>query len=211
MEGFAALHDYLEHFDGDTPESLNILIAEFIRHLLYKGSFYYPPNLPPEVMAEKPKSGELNPKLWIPLEDIYDGWEKAGQVGQEVYGAGLPFAMIPRHYWKVPNEKFMIYVGYPTEDFFAQEQGKVSIRVLGDRRLSCRLRVIPRGRASLPNLKVSTERDGSAETLQGQETPEGHMEYEVLGDRTVIVEWEARRDGNHNGSKSKNGRKGSKK
>lgn len=211
LEGFAALHDYLEHFDGNTPESLNILISEFIRHLIYKASFYYPPNLPREVMAEHQKSGKLDPKLWIPLEDMYDGWEKAGQVGQEVYGAGLPFAILPRHYWKVPDQKFMIYVDYPSQGLSADEADKASIHVLGDPRLACRLRVIPTGRAALPDLKVTSEREGSTVTLQGKQTPEGHLEYEIFGDDTVTVEWEAEQTEKRNGNKNRNGRKGRKK
>ena len=201
LEGFAALHDYLEHFDGGTPESLNILISEFIRCMLYKVSFYYPPNLSPEVMTEKPKTGEIDPKLWIPLEDMYDGWEQAGQVGQEVYGAGMPFGIIPRHYWQVPDEKFMIFLDYPTQDF-SVEQGKASIRVLGHARLSCRLRIIPTGKKALPDIKVQTEREGEIETLRGHETEEGHLEYEVFGDRLVTVAWEVQKEKN-------NGRKGS--
>ena len=203
LEGFAALHDYLEHFDGQTPEALNILISEFIRYMLYKASFYYPPNLPKEAMTEKPKTGEIDPKLWIPLEDIYDGWEQAGQVGQEVYGAGLPFALIPRHYWPVPDGNFMIYLEYPSEKFSAEEE-KAYIRVLGDRRLSGRLRLIPTGKKALPAFEVKTEREGQVESLRGHETPEGHMEYELFGDRLVMVTWEA-------GQKNKNGRKGTKK
>jgi hypothetical protein len=200
LEGFAALHDYLEHFDGDTPGSLNILISEFIRCMVYKASFYYPPNLPVEAMADEPKTGELDPKLWIPLEDIYDGWEKAGQVGQEVYGAGLPFALVPRHYWRVADENFMIYLDYPSTKFTSQE-GKAYLRVLGDPRLSCRLRIIPTGKKALPALEVQTEREGITETLRGHETPEGHIEYELFGDRLIMVVWETQEKKNHNGRK----------
>jgi hypothetical protein len=207
LEGFAALHDFLTHFDGDIPESLNILIAEFIRNMLYKASFYYPPNLPKEVMTEKPRTGEIDPKLWLPLEDIYDGWEQAGQVGQEVYGAGLPFGVVPRHYWRVPDENFLIYLDYPIHDFSTEENGKVSFHVLGDRRLACRLRImpVPNSRKLLPKFSIRTERDGEIETLEGKETSEGHIEYELFGDRSVTLEWES------DEKKVKNGSKGSKK
>jgi hypothetical protein len=175
--------------------------------MLYKASFYYPPNLSKEAMTDKPKTGEIDPKLWIPLEDMYDGWEKAGQVGQEVYGAGLPFGVIPRHYWRVPDEKFMIYIDYPIRDFYAAEKGMASLRVLGDRRLSCRLRILPTGRKSLPKFEVRMEREGNIESLEGHKTSEGHLEYEVPGDCIVMVEWKA----NPQKGNSKNERKGSKK
>jgi hypothetical protein len=208
LEGFAAFHDYFLHYSGEMPEWMRVLIPEFLRNMLFKASFYYPPNLPKEVMTEEPKTGELDPKLWIPVEDIYDGWELAGQVGQEVYGAGLPFGIIPRHYWHVPDGKFMVYVDYPIKNFSTVHERQAMFRVLGDPRLYCRLRVMPIGRAKLPKLQVTTECDGDTETLHGRETREGHMEYELFGDRAVIIEWQAKKSGN--GKKSKNARKGSK-
>ena len=211
LEAFAAFHEYLVEYGRDMPEWLNILCAEFIRNMLYKASFYYPPNLPKEVMSEKPKTGEVDPKLWIPLEDIYDGWEQAGQVGQEVYGAGMPFAIVRRQYWRIPQEKFMIFVDYPVQDFSTVEKGSAIFRVLGDLRFSCRLRIIPTGRARLPDFKVITEHDETTETLKGRKTPEGHIEYELFGNRTVIVEWAVGESKPSNGKKTKTGRKGTKK
>jgi hypothetical protein len=199
LEGFAALHDYLAHYDGDAPEYIKILASEFIRNLLYKGSFYYPPNLPEEVLTAEPKTGEIDPKLWIPLEDIHDGWEKAGQVGQEVYGAGMPFGIVPRNYWRVPNEDFMIYIEYPIQDFSAEEKGKATFHVIGDPRLSCRMRIIPNGRKLLPEFEVQTQLQGHRERLKGRETEEGHIEYEVFGDHMVTVTWSTSRRGSKNG------------
>ncbi len=210
LEGFAAFHDYFMHYSGEMPEWLRVLVPEFLRNMLYKASFYYPPNLPKEVMTENPKTGELDPKLWIPVEDIYDGYELAGQVGQEVYGAGLPFGIIPRHYWRVPEKNFMIYVDYPITEFSTVHEGKAMFRVLGDPRFYCRLRIMPSGRGKLPNIEVITERDESTETLQPRETTEGHLEYDLYGDRTVIVQWNVSERKRANGKNNKNGRKGNK-
>lgn len=211
LEGFAALHDYLSHYNGDAPEWLKILVPEFIRCLLYKGSFYYPPNLPEEMLATEPRTGEIDPKLWIPIEDIYDGWEKAGQVGQEVYGAGMPFGIVPRHYWRVSDEKFMIYIDYPIKSFSTAHENTAMFHVLGDARFPCRLRIMPTGKKALPKFEVAAERAGSTETIQGRKTPEGHMEYELSGDCAVTVEWKTSPRGTTTNGRTKNGRKGSKK
>jgi len=211
LEGFAAFHDYFLQYSGEMPEWMRVLIPEFLRNMLYKASFYYPPNLPKEVMTEEPKTGELDLKLWIPVEDVYDGWEMAGQVGQEVYGAGLPFGIIPRHYWSVPDENFMIYVDYPITEFSTVHEGKAMFRVLGDPRLYCRLRIMPNSRGKMPKIEVTTERNENTETLQARETPEGHIEYELFGDRTVIVHWNTGERKRANRNKNKNGRKGRKK
>lgn len=51
--------------------------------------------LPENIIAKDIKTGEVQKDLWVPLEDLHDGWESHGEVGQEVYGAGLPFVSCP--------------------------------------------------------------------------------------------------------------------
>jgi hypothetical protein len=198
IEAVAALHDYLSYLDQDAPESLKILIPEFSRALMYKGSFYFPPMLPEEMISKEPRTGEIDLKLWIPLEDIHDGWEQAGQVGQEVYGAGLPFGLVPRHYHRVEEADFMIYAEYPTAHY-KNEEGQISFHVFGDRRLNCRIRLMPIGRKSMPTFKVESRLDGHTETLKGRETEEGHIEYEVFGDHVLTVSWSAKGNNSRNG------------
>ena len=41
-------------------------------------------------IAQSPASGEIARDVWLPLEDLYEGENPAGQVGQEIYGAGEP-------------------------------------------------------------------------------------------------------------------------
>ena len=60
---------------------------------------------------------------------------------------------------------------------------------LGDPRLSCRLRLMPTGRKELPKFEVQTEREGTRQTLEGKETSEGHVEYQLFGDRAVTIRW----------------------
>lgn len=200
IEAMAAFHDYLYYLEDDIPESLKILIPEFIRVLMYKGSFYYPPLLPEEVLSKEPGTGEIDPKVWIPLEDMHDGWEQAGQVGQEVYGAGLPFGLVPRHYHRIDEDGFMIYIDYPIRDFKKNDDQSLSFHVVGDQRLYCRMRLMPTGRKSLPEFEVQVRRHGTTETLRGRETEESHIEYEVSGDCDVTVNWSAR------GSNSRKGK-----
>jgi hypothetical protein len=198
VEAVAALHDYLSYLDGNAPEWLKILIPEFIRALMFKGSFYYPPVLPEEVIAQEPRSGETNKKLWIPLEDIHDGREQAGPVGQEVYGAGLPFGLVPRHYRRFKDDGFMVYLDYPTMDC-QHEQGHISFRVFGDPRLACRMRILPIGKKSLPAMEAEAGPDGNRMPLKSTTTDEGHFEYEVYGGQTVTLTWPSGKSNSRNG------------
>ncbi|HEY4196785.1 MAG TPA: hypothetical protein VGM63_14680, partial [Mucilaginibacter sp.] len=56
QEVFCALHEYLMLAnDIDLPASIKLLTAEYIRHLVDRAVYYYPPMLPNEVLADKPK------------------------------------------------------------------------------------------------------------------------------------------------------------
>jgi hypothetical protein len=199
IEAVAAFHDYLSYLDGSAPEWLKILIPEFIRVLMFKGGFYYPPILPEEMITQEPKTGEINKKLWIPLEDIHDGREQAGQVGQEIYGAGLPFGLVPRHYHRLEDDGFMIYLDYPTMNYRQEEDGRISFHVFGDPRLRCRMRILPTGRKSLPEVEAEANHDGNRIPLKRRTTDEGHFEYEVFGDHTVHLKWPAGKNKSRNG------------
>jgi hypothetical protein len=109
MEVHVALHHYLQVAQGvDILPSLKILLPEFIRYAVSRLPFYYPPLLPQEMIAGDIKTGEVKKDLWVPLEDKHDGWEKSGEAGQEVYGAGLPFAVVPRQYCNFKNSRSLI-------------------------------------------------------------------------------------------------------
>lgn len=88
---------HLRKFTSDVYECLNdetkLLLAEFHRYTLSTMWSSLAPLRRPESVAEKPiyqPTVRANSKeLFIPLEDIRDGWEESGLIGQEVYGAGM--------------------------------------------------------------------------------------------------------------------------
>src|SRR5690606_38996564 len=83
LEVYAALSYYLEQSaDVEILPSIKLLVSEFTRYFIYRMKFYYPEFLPDEVISDEVKTGEIDKSLMIPLEDLRDGWEKSGQVGQ---------------------------------------------------------------------------------------------------------------------------------
>jgi hypothetical protein len=188
QEVFCALHDYLRHAEEvDLHPSVRLLVAEYIRYLVDRACYYYPTMLPGEMLQEKPKTGELDPNLWIALEDLHDGWEKSGQVGQEVYGAGNAFGILPRHYMQAQDAEMMIYSDYPTYGFLARVRQKVHFRLAGDGRLKARLMIAKTGRQQLPELVVKVK--GSKDALSGKKVAGGNLEYEVPGDAEITINW----------------------
>lgn len=181
QEVFCALHDYLLLADGiDLLPSVSLLIAEYLRFLVDRAVYYYPPMLPKEMLAEKPKIGEVDPKLWIALEDMQDGWLQCGQVGQEVYGAGNAFGIVPRHYFKIPGHDFMIYCDYPLAHFKVRKN-KASFDILGDERLSCKLMIVKQ-KQKLPKFVVEPE-------FKSHKAKDGHIEFTVQGKQAVKISW----------------------
>ena len=184
QEVFCALHDYLRHAEGlDILPAVTLLIAEYIRYLVSRAMFYYPPMLPKEMLKDKPKIGEVDPNLWIALEDLHDGWEQSGEVGQEVYGAGNAFGIIPRHYLQVPGEDFMIYTDYPASGFKAKKSKPLTFKILGDRRLTCKI-IAVKMKNKLPDFKVKAKKEIKGKKLKG-----GHMEYTVCGNTDIKISW----------------------
>lgn len=188
QEVFCAFHDYLRHAEGvDILPSVSLLIAEYIRYLINRAVYYYPTSLPKEMLSKEIKIGELDPNLWIALEDMHDGWETCGQVGQEVYGAGNAFGILPRHYMRVSGEEFMIYVDYPTSGFSRKKSNPVNFKVIGDGRLSCRLMLVKTGNKKLPAFNVYI--NGEKTPLKGKQTNGGNQEYIIQGNAAVHIDW----------------------
>lgn len=188
QEVFCAFHDYLHKAEGiELFEPVRLLMAEYIRYMVDRAMYYYAPMLPKEMLQEDPKTGEIDPNLWIALEDLHDGWEKSGQVGQEVYGAGNAFGILPRHYMRVPDAHFYIYADYPVYGFEPVKHKPVKFELAGDGRLSGRVMVVKGSADKLPALKVSCK--GQEQPLKGKAVKDGHQEYIVPGNAELIIEW----------------------
>lgn len=185
QEVFAAMHNFLLYAeDEEILPAVSLLIPEFLKYILNRAAYYYPPNLPKEMLSDEVKTGQVDHKLWIAIEDIHDGWEQSGTVGQEVYGAGVAFGIVPRHFYQVPNEDFMIYVDYPTAKFKYRKGSMVSFNVKGDERLSCRMLIV-KGKKALPGFIVS----GDAGDIMGTHRKDGHIEYTISGNQPIKINW----------------------
>ena len=188
QEVFCAFHDYLRQAEGeDILPSARLLLAEYVRFLVARAVYYYPTMLPREMLSDEVKTGELDPNLWIALEDMHDGWEKSGEVGQEVYGAGNAFGILPRHYMQVDGQPFMIYTDYPTYGFSPKKHRPAKFKLAGDARMSCRLMLVKTGKGKMPEFMVTQK--GSKELLTGKKTKEGHLEFTVRGDSEIHINW----------------------
>jgi hypothetical protein len=187
QETFCALHDYLQYAENeDILPSVSLLINEFIRYTIHRAVYYFPPMLPKEMLSEDVKTGEVDPNVWVALEDLHDGWEKSGKVGQEVYGAGLAFGVVPRHYLRVPDEDFIVFADYPISKFSSRKGKPVTLTLRGDQRFECRL-VLVKGKSKLPEFTVFADSDKMP--LSGKQSKEGNLEFTLRGGQAVKIRW----------------------
>jgi len=185
-EVFCAFHDYLKHAEGvDILPCVKLLMTEYIRYLVDRAVYYYPTMLPTDMLEEKPKVGEVDPNLWIALQDLQDGWSKSGTVGQEVYGAGNAFGILPRHYLQIPDMPFMIYSDYPTTNFTAPNRTHMSFKILGDERMCCRMMLVKTKNTKIPDFKVRVK--GEKEFLKGEMAEDGNLQFAIPGDTTIVI------------------------
>ncbi|MCZ4222547.1 hypothetical protein [Pedobacter rhodius] len=187
QEVFCAFHDYLLHAEGvEILPSVRLLCSEFIRYLVERAPYYYPPMLPEEMISDEVKTGEVDRKLWIALEDIHDGIEKSGAVGQEVYGAGNAFGILPRHFIKIDGEPFLVFTDCPIGRI-RKSKNTVQFHLLGDTRIDYRLRIVPDNN-SRNALKLNFEIKDS-EAFKTPKDRRQDLEIFLKGNKMVHLNW----------------------
>jgi hypothetical protein len=185
FEVYAALHHYLEVTDGiDILPSLRLLIPEFIKYAVSRLAFYFPPLLPADMIAEEIKTGEVQKELWVPLEDIHDGWERSGEVGQEVYGAGVSFGVVPRQYFMLKDLNAKGFIDYPAVNF-RFGKGRVTFRVIGDPNFKASMRLFGLSKANLSKVKIEVKN----KSKYNEVTLQNANEFVLPGNSSVRISW----------------------
>ena len=125
----------------------------------------------------------------IPVEDLTDGWQQSGQVGQEVYGSALAFVAATRHFRPLPGTHLRFHCDYPLTDFTATGRpGALRFRLMGDARGMATIRLIPTDPnrpTPIVTCSIARPRRRVAPTI----SPEGHIVFRVRGDAVVKVGW----------------------
>jgi hypothetical protein len=185
-ESFAAFNELLEVAGDAVPESARLLVTEFCRYALTRGWYFYPSELPEEVLATEIRNGHIDRALAFPLEDLYADGQPAGQVGQEIYGCGMAPTFATRAFHRLGDAPFLFYCEYPIASIKAANRGAATFRVWGAPGFTCQARVMPQGKGATapPVLEVA------GEAVAGRATPEGHTEFSLPAGAEVTVRWE---------------------
>lgn len=191
MEVYAALNDYIkEAYEMDAPvaESLYVLLPEYIRYSVSRLASYYPTMLPADILSKEVKTGEIDPNLWIPIEDLYDGWEQHGQVGQEVYGAGVGFGVVPRQYIKTGDDNLVVYTDYPVQHSLNKKTRTMTLQFIGTKDFQSRMLILKTGKDQKSVVQVRLAGEKKTMLLPDRSSKEKE-EYSLPGNAKVIISW----------------------
>jgi hypothetical protein len=115
-EAWIYLIETLQRLHGVLDPSVEKLVTEFVKHTLLTIPGSLPPFIPDGAATEHPAAyetvSENDLTLYIPLEDLRDGWDLSGVIGQELYGAGMAPAMASQAVVDLAPG-IIIYSGYP--------------------------------------------------------------------------------------------------
>ncbi|HEY7805807.1 MAG TPA: hypothetical protein VIC34_01280 [Croceibacterium sp.] len=108
-ESFLAFRSYIHDCGPDLLPGARLLIDEYCRYAIDRAWFYFPDALPPEAIAGNPRDGSIDRELSFPVEDLYIGGQPAGQVGQEIYGAGAAFIFASGSFHRLEGAPFEVF------------------------------------------------------------------------------------------------------
>lgn len=189
FDSFAAFEHYLSDSGPDLEPSARMLISEYCKYALDRAWFYYPGALPPEAISEEQRenNGHIDPALSFPLEDLYADGQPAGQVGQEIYGAGAAFIFATRSLHPVTDAPFSLSCDHFVRA--SERTGKRAIMMTLDGGETCtaRLSFVRSPRRKLPRTRVATL-DG--DVLRPHATTPDRIDYQVPAQGRLLLSWE---------------------
>lgn len=188
----ATMINFLKEVGQDVPDPIRLLLSEYMKYLLHRGRYYYPSELPAEMVCQAPREGQIIRELPIPLEDMSTGWTQAGEVGQEVYGGALAYILTTYAYKRFAPVPVVVFADYPIyqAEYQAEQKdsGYMIVRLAGTADYTCRVRLLAKTR-ELPTVRLLDAADPTNTPLEATETTRHYADYTVPGNKRLRIEW----------------------
>ncbi|WP_454280433.1 hypothetical protein [Sphingomonas sp. Marseille-Q8236] len=189
FDSVLAFEQYLNDGGPDLEPGARMLVDEYCRYALSRAWFYYPDALPAEAIAEEQReaNGHIDRALSFPVEDLYPDGQPAGQVGQEVYGAGAAFIFASRAFHHVEGAPFHLYCDMLVGTVERIGDRTLSIMLDGGETRIANLRLVRLKRRKLTDSKLST---ASGDIIAPDATDPDRIDYRVPAQGRLILTWE---------------------
>ncbi len=186
FDSFAAFERYLKDSGPDLDPSVRLMVSDYCRFALDRAWYYYPDTLPPDMVSDDPRNGHIDRNLSFPVEDLYVGGDKAGQVGQEIYGAGASFIFASRCFHHVADAPFRLFCDHFLAASDRTSDRSLSFQLGGDASNRAELSMLRLGRATLPRVRVTV--DPGVE-CKGRRHGKDRIAYRVPANAIVHLHW----------------------
>ena len=186
FDSFAAFECYLRDGGPDLDPGARMLVSEYCKYALDRAWFYYPDALPPDVLATEIRNGHIDRKLSFPLEDLYIGGDPAGQVGQEIYGAGAAFVFTSRAFHKFDGVPFTVFCDHFLLTSERTSDRSMSFQLGGGDACQANLSLLPLGSGKIPKVSVST---AAGDRIRAHPKPGGRVEYHAPANGRLMLNW----------------------
>lgn len=186
FDSFAAFECYLRDSGPELEPAARMLISEYCRYALDRAWFYYPDALPEEALADDIRNGHIDRTLSFPLEDLYVDGQSAGQVGQEIYGAGAALVFASRSFHHVRDAPFRLFCDHFIMAREVTSEQTMSIQLDGGETCSALLSFVRLDRRKLPKVSVKTAR--GATILPMRRTAE-RIDFHVPASGRLVLGW----------------------
>lgn len=184
-DAFIAFERYLEDAGPDVDPAARLLVSEYCKYALDYGWSFYPDTLPEAALATEIRNGHIDPKLNFPLEDLYPDGQPAGQVGQEIYGAGAALAFATRSFHRPEGVPFEIFADHFVRALEHLGEDRISLQFDGGEGCTARIALLPKAAAAdaAPRLFVADQEIAPACREKSR------IEYIVGARERVLIEW----------------------
>ncbi|WP_404370162.1 hypothetical protein AB5I39_01390 [Sphingomonas sp. MMS24-J45] len=188
FDSFAAFERYLDDSGPDLDPAARMLVAEYCKYALDRAWYYYPDVLPRAVLSPKqrPTNGHIDRKLSFPLEDLYADGQLAGQVGQEIYGAGAAFIFATRAFHAVDRAPFRLYCDHFVRAIEQTGDRAVTITLDGGETCSAGLSLVRLKRRKLTTPRLTTV---GGDVVRPVTTTADRIDFRVPANGRIILSW----------------------
>ncbi|MHA6724249.1 hypothetical protein [Sphingomonas sp. RS2018] len=186
FDSFRAFERYLKDSGPDLDPAVRRMVSDYCRFALTRAWYYYPDALPAEMLCAKPRNGHIDADLSFPLEDLYVGGDVAGQVGQEIYGAGAAFVFASRAFHRIDDAPFDLFCD--TFLLASDRTGECSltIQLCGDPAGRAEVRLMDKADTGLKGVEVIVDPDGM---MKGTTTT-GSRTFDVAANSRLRISWQ---------------------
>jgi len=186
FDAFTAFEVYLDQSGPDLDPAVRMLVSEYCKYALDRAWFYYPDTLPAEILATENRNGHIDRNLSFPLEDLYPDGQCAGQIGQEIYGAGAAFVFAARSFHRVERAPFMIFCDHFIRGSERIGDRSLSIMLDGGENCLAALTFVREKRNQMPKLKVTT---AGGDPLRGYQKGDDRIHFTVPANGRLHISW----------------------